>query len=79
MKVVFKYSDVLSGPTITPGWPMVFDLINDPGESTDLMAVKLDCSWVFAPVIGRINALNKSAEKYPHIKPGQEFTGYPAK
>ena len=75
MKVVLKYSEVLSGPTITPGWPMVFDLINDPSESTDLMAAELDCGWVFAPVFGRILALSKSAEKYPHIKPGQDSTG----
>ena len=79
MKVVLKYSEVLSGPTITPGWPMVFDLINDPSESTDLMAAELDCGWVFAPVFGRILALSKSAEKYPHIKPGQDFTGYTGK
>ena len=32
--------------------------------------------WVLYPVYGRIMTFEKSAEKYPHIKPGQEFEGY---
>ena len=31
MKVVLHYTESMSGPIIKPQWPLVFDLIDDPG------------------------------------------------
>ena len=76
MKVVFRYSESTSGPIIKPQWPLVFDLIDDPVEEWDLIEKRLDCAWVIAPVSRLLGALAKSAARYPHIKPGEEFTGY---
>jgi arylsulfatase len=76
MKVVFRYSNSTSGPIIKPQWPLVFDLIDDPGEEWDLIEKRLDCGWVLAPVAARLGALQQSVARYPHIKPGEEFTGY---
>jgi hypothetical protein len=42
----------------------------------DLMEKRLDCAWVFAPVAQHLGALQQSSARYPHIAPGQEFTGY---
>jgi arylsulfatase A-like enzyme len=76
MKVVFRYTESTSGPIIKPQWPLIFDLVDDPNEEWDLMAKRLDCIWVMGPVAARLGALQQSAARYPHIKPGQEFTGY---
>ena len=76
MKVVFRYSESTSGPIIKPQWPLVFDLIDDPVEEWDLIEKRLDCAWVIVPVARAIAALAQSAARYPHIKPGQDFTGY---
>ena len=76
MKVIFKYSANATVPALKPTMPMVFDLINDPGETDDLMSSKMTCGWVLYRVYGRILAFDKSAEKFPHIKPGAEFEGY---
>ncbi len=76
MKVVFRYTEGLSSPFIKPQWPLIFDLINDPVEDSDLTEKRLDCGWVLGPVFERIGALTKSFAKYPNIKPGAEFKGY---
>ena len=76
MKVVLRYTESTSGPIIKPQWPLIFDLIDDPGEEWDLMDKRLDCIWVLGPVAQRLGALMQSAARYPNIKPGQEFTGY---
>ncbi len=59
----------------TSTW-VIFDLTDDPNEEWDLMVKRLDCIWVMRPVVERIGALAKSAARYPHIKPGQDFEGY---
>ena len=76
MKVVFRYTESTSGPIIKPQWPLVFDLIDDPNEEWDLIEKRLDCAWVMLPVAQRLGALQQSAAKYPHVKPGEEFEGY---
>lgn len=76
MKVVFRYAESTSGPIIKPQWPLVFDLIDDPNEEWDLMEKRLDCAWVLRPVAVRLGALAESAARFPHLEPGQEFTGY---
>lgn len=65
-----------SGPIVKPQWPLVFDLIDDPVEEWDLIEKRLDCAWVFAPVARCLGALAQSAARYPHVKPGEELTGY---
>ena len=55
-----RYGESYSGPLITPQWPLVFDLIDDPVEQWDLMEKRLDCGWVFAPVATCIGALQQS-------------------
>ena len=76
MQVVFRYSESTSGPIIKPQWPFVFDLIDDPNEEWDLIEKRLDCAWVILPVAKLLGGLAQSAARYPHIKPGHEFTGY---
>ena len=76
MKVVFRYSESTSGPIVKPQWPLVFDLIDDPVEEWDLIEKRLDCAWAIAPVSRLLGVLAKSAARYPHIKPGEDFTGY---
>lgn len=78
MKIVFRYTESTSGPIIKPQWPLVFDLLDDPNEEWDLIEKRLDCVWVMGPVVERMGALAKSAQRYPHIKPGEEFKGYKA-
>ena len=76
MKVVFRYAESQSGPIIKPQLPLVFDLLDDPGEEHDLMTLRMDCGFVTAPIFQRLGALEKSFARYPNIKPGQEFNGY---
>jgi hypothetical protein len=76
MKVALRYTESTSGPIIKPQWPLVFDLNDDPGEAWDLMDKRLDCIWVLGPVVERLAALQKSAARYPNIKPGEAFTSY---
>ena len=54
----------------------MYDLVDDPNEEWDLIAKRLDCAWVILPVAKAIGALAHSAARYPHIKPGENFTGY---
>jgi arylsulfatase A-like enzyme len=76
MKVVFRYAETTTGPFIRPQVPMVFDLIEDPKEESDLVIMRMDCAWVIAPTVQRIGSFMKSTAKYPNIKPGEEFEGY---
>lgn len=76
MKVVFRFSTGSSAPIVKPQWPLVFDLIDDPGEEWDLIEKRLDCGWVFVPVAERLTALRQSVARYPNIAPGLDFGGY---
>lgn len=44
MKVVLRYSESTSGPIITPQWPLVLGLIDDPAGEWDLIAKRLGCA-----------------------------------
>ena len=37
MKVVLRYCESNSGVILKPQWPLIFDLIDDPAEETDLI------------------------------------------
>jgi hypothetical protein len=58
---------------------MVFDLGSDPGERYNLFMDKLDMGWMIGIAMQPIGEYEKSIAEYPNIKPGEEFTGYPAK
>lgn len=75
-KVVFRYSEGMDKPIVTPQWPLVFDLLNDPHEDWNIMDSKLDMFWVFQPVYGILSQLNASREKFRDLAPGEEFAGY---
>ncbi len=73
---VFRYSESTSGPIITPQWPFVFDLIDEPNEEWHLIEKRLDSAWVVAPVAKRLGALQQSMTRHRNVSPGEEFTGY---
>ena len=76
MKIVFRYSETFSGPIVKPQIPLMFDLVDDPGEQREIFRSRMDCGWVLMPVLERVGAFQKSVARYPNIKPGEEFTGY---
>ena len=57
---------------------IVFDLGSDPGESYNLFNDKMDIGWEAQVVLPVVYKYQKSFARYPNIKPGEEFTGYPA-
>ena len=76
IKVVFRYSEGIDQPIVTPQLPMVYDLTSDPGENVNLLAAKLDMGWMYLPALTYIAEFDKSVAEYPNIKPGQDFDGY---
>jgi arylsulfatase A-like enzyme len=78
-KTIFSYSEGVDKPIVKPQFPMFYDLSSDPSEEYNLFSTKLDNGWMLAPVFRNINQYEMSVKKYPNIKPGQEFSGYPKK
>jgi len=76
IKVVFRYSEGIDQPIVTPQLPMVYDLTSDPGENVNLLAAKLDMGWMYLPALTYIAEFEKSVAEYPNIRPGQDFDGY---
>ena len=81
-KMITRYTpgpsmDALNQGYITPQLPMFFDLSSDPHENFNLWTTTLTMAWVFAPMREVIGAFERSVKKYPNIKPGEDFTGYP--
>jgi arylsulfatase A-like enzyme len=76
IKVVFRYSEGIDQPIVTPQFPMVYDLESDPGEQVNLLANKMDMGWMYAPALHHIAEFKRSIEQYPNIEPGAAFDGY---
>ena len=76
-KTIFRYSEGIDKPIVTPQFPMFFDLSSDPHEDHNLFETRLDNGWMLAPVFRHIAQYQMSLKTYPNIKPGEEFTGYP--
>jgi arylsulfatase A-like enzyme len=76
-KSIFRYSEGVDKPIVKPQFPMTYDLSSDPHEDWNLFDTKLTNGWVFAPMFRLVGAYQQSLRKYPNIKPGEEFTGYP--
>jgi arylsulfatase len=75
-KTIFRYSEGVDKPIVTPQFPMFYDLSSDPHEDHNLFDTRLDNGWMLAPVFKNIIQYQASLEKYPNIKPGEEFSGY---
>lgn len=75
-KTIFRYSDGISSPYVTPQLPLMYDLSSDPGEKFNLWETTLTNGWVFAPVLGEIGKYEQSLATHPNIKVGEEFKGY---
>src|SRR5215469_13083566 len=82
-KMILRYTpgpplEAINHGYITPQVPMFFDLSSDPHEDYNLWTTTLTMGWVFLPMEEAIGAYEKSVEKYPNIKPGEDFKGYKA-
>jgi arylsulfatase A-like enzyme len=75
-KVIFRKSNGINDPITDVQLPIIYDLLNDPGERWNLWEQTMDMGWVLRPVMERIAAFRQSVAKYPNVKPGEEFTGY---
>jgi arylsulfatase A-like enzyme len=76
-KVIFRKSDSINDPITDVQLPIVYDLLNDPGECWNLWETKMDMAWVLRPVTEQIMLFKQSVAKYPNIKTGEDFKGYP--
>lgn len=79
IKVHFRFveGDDIFGPYVTPQVPRLYDLIADPGEKINLAVADMSSLWMIRPALMPVLAVAKSAAQYAHIKPGEEFQGYP--
>ena len=71
MKVVLRYCESNSGVILKPQWPLIFDLIDDPSEETDLIDKRLDGARVMRPAAMALGALAQSAAQYPTSSQGR--------
>jgi hypothetical protein len=78
IKIWLRYTEGFDKPVVKPHMPIVFDLGSDPGENYNLFNDKMDIGWEAGVVLPAVFEYEKSFAQYPNIKPGQEFTGYPA-
>jgi arylsulfatase A-like enzyme len=76
IKMIMMYSDGIDQPYVKPQLPLLFDLGSDPGETSNLMFLRLDnMYWAYALTKLAIE-FKLSTVEYPNIKPGSEFKGY---
>jgi arylsulfatase A-like enzyme len=81
-KIIFRYvKDMPSAEAgiIEPPFPMVFDLSVDPHEDLNIGLSVGTVGWLMGVALAGLIKFEQSVAKYPNIKPGQEFEGYPAK
>jgi arylsulfatase len=77
MKVHFKAAEGSHAKVETFTFPQVYDIKNDPSESFELWGNEgYAHAWVMEPVSKILSKLTASMQKYPNLKPGQEFEGY---
>ena len=77
LKVHFYTAEGTFAPIIQPTFPQVFDIKNDPGETRELWSAEgYSHLWVMKPVMEILTEKVISMNKYPNIKPGQDFNGY---
>jgi arylsulfatase A-like enzyme len=81
-KYIFRYTpgpakEAINQGYVAPPLPMIFDLSSDPHEDYNLWNATMTMGWTYGPVSEIIAAYEESVKKYPNIKPGEEFQGYP--
>jgi arylsulfatase A-like enzyme len=77
LKVHFFTAESTFSPIVEHTFPQVFDIKNDPDELRELWREEgYSHLWVMKPVMGILTELAQSMQKYPNIKPGQNFNGY---
>jgi arylsulfatase A-like enzyme len=77
LKVHFFTAESTFSPIVEHTFPQVFDIKNDPDELRELWREEgYSHLWVMKPVMGILTELAQSMQKYPNIKPGQDFKGY---
>ena len=77
LKVHFFTAESTFSPIVEHTFPQVFDIKNDPDELSELWRGKgYSHLWVMKPIMGILTDLKQSMQKYPNIKPGQDFKGY---
>ena len=54
----------------------MYDLSSDPHEDCNLWYTDLTNAFLLAPVFRIIAEYERSLQKYPNIKVGEDFTGY---
>ena len=74
--MILRNSEGMDQRIVTPQWPMVFDLASDPGELSNVFADKMDMGWMLGVALKFVADFQKSVAQYPHIRTGEEFTGY---
>jgi arylsulfatase len=75
-KIIFRYSDGLEVPYVTPQFPMIYDLVSDPHEDFNLFSYDMTVGWLLAPAFRLIGEYQTSVGKYPNIRTGEDFRGY---
>jgi arylsulfatase A-like enzyme len=75
-KVIFRTANSISEPITDVQLPMVFDLMNDPGEHHNLWEQTMDMGWVLGPVFALVHEFQESVAQHPNIKTGEDFQGY---
>jgi arylsulfatase len=77
LKVHFATAEGTHSIVQTYTFPQVFDIQEDPSENFELWGNEgYAHAWVMGPVTKILAGLQGSMQKYPNIKPGQDFTGY---
>ena len=77
MKVHFAASEATHSVIQRYTFPQVFDIKEDPKESYELFGNDgYAHAWVMEPVSKILAELAVSMQKYPNIRPGQDFAGY---
>ena len=76
-KIHLKTAESLWSPVQTYIFPPVYDVVNDPGETNNLMKFHLFThSWVYGPMGKLLQEKGASMAKFPNIKTGDDFSGY---
>ena len=76
-KIHLKTAESLWSPVQTYIFPPVYDVVNDPGETNNLMKFHLFThSWVYGPMGKLLQEKGASMAKFPNIKTGADFNGY---
>jgi arylsulfatase A-like enzyme len=77
LKVHFYTAESTFSPIVEHTFPQVYDIKNNPDENRELFRTEgYSHLWVTKPVMGILTELQTSMQKYPNIKPGQDFNGY---